>query len=148
MDQLHLSPSFSLTYTHPYLSFLLLLWSSISSPSLPLLMQHTAAALKTQHFLSLPHLHLGPWPKHVLVTIMPQSRTSGHAFTAPYSLTTQLCPKKTASHSSTVHPVWLRALPTSWAGRTGPHVAQDSNRLLRTAEQNNQKLSYNKPSIK
>lgn len=111
-------------------------------------MQHTAPPLKTQHFPSPPHLHLGPWPKHVLITLMSQTRTSGHAFTTPYSLTTQPCSKKLPSHSSTTYPIWLGALPASWAGSTGPHTAQVSDRLPRTVQQNNQPPSYNTTPVK
>lgn len=66
-------------------------------------MQHTAPPLKTRHFPSPPHLHLGPGPKHVLITLMSQTRTSGHAVTTPYSLTTQPCSKKNYPRTPPLH---------------------------------------------
>lgn len=111
MDQLHFPHSLTLAstqYPAPLPSLLFLLWSRISSPSLPLLMQHTVPALKPCHYPSILHLHLPLAPDiNTFVTSMPQTRASGHAYTAPFSPMAQPCSKKLPLHSSTAYPIWL-----------------------------------------
>lgn len=94
----------------------------------------------------------GTWHKHMLATLMPQTRASGHAYTAPYYLTEQPHCKKLPLPSSTAYPIWLSP-PFPWILSWKCRFIH-STFFWRTAENHtaeqleNDTISWSKTSVK
>lgn len=126
-------------YPAPLPILLFLLWSRISRPSLLLLKEHTAQAIKPGHFPSLLHLHLALGPDINTCLLLWCHRPGPLAMlTLPVTLLQNNPTAKSYPFPPLLHIPSGSVLlfPKFWAGSADSYTAHFSEGLLRTTQQN------------